>query len=377
MPTRPWSPATTSSQTRPRGVDEEFQQALGTSAPAGAADTLISDPDDPADTPWNATSSGPSCSVEPTTTWCSWPVTSAPTTPWRPTSRAPSTPRSSPRPAPTPASWPNTLVLSAGCHSGYNIVDDDSVLGLTETADWTQRMAQQHAVLVGGTGYQYGDSDFLEYSERLYLDLAKRLHEGRRRDGRAGRRRHRAGEGEAGLPRRPRHRSGIDQKALLEATLYGLPMTGFAAPGRTPVTAGDAADLHGPHHREPGAHARACGSPTRPSPRRRPAATSRSPTRAPLGPHLAGGSRRRDRPAGCPGPAQAGRGRHRAGPAAPRRRLPQRRVHRRHGGAPVDGRARDRGLDPQLDLRVGLLLPAAADHGQLLRRARAATAGPP
>ena len=39
-------------------------------------------------------------------------------------------------------------------------------------------MAQQHAVLIGGTGYQYGDSDFLEYSERVYLDLAKRLHEG-------------------------------------------------------------------------------------------------------------------------------------------------------------------------------------------------------
>ena len=34
-------------------------------------------------------------------------------------------------------------------------------------------MAQQHAVLIGGTGYQYGDTDFLEYSERLYLDLAE------------------------------------------------------------------------------------------------------------------------------------------------------------------------------------------------------------
>ena len=35
--------------------------------------------------------------------------------------------------------------------------------------DWSQRFAQQHALLIGGTGYQYGDSDFLEYSERLYL----------------------------------------------------------------------------------------------------------------------------------------------------------------------------------------------------------------
>ena len=31
------------------------------------------------------------------------------------------------------------------------------------------------AILVGGTGYQYGDTDFLEYSERLYLNLARAL----------------------------------------------------------------------------------------------------------------------------------------------------------------------------------------------------------
>ena len=48
---------------------------------------------------------------------------------------------------------------------------------MTNPFDWTQRMAQQHAVLIGGTGYQYGDSDFLEYSERLYLDVSRRLHE--------------------------------------------------------------------------------------------------------------------------------------------------------------------------------------------------------
>ena len=72
----------------------------------------------------------------------------------------------------------NTLVLSAGCHSGYNIVDGAAVPDRTNPYDWTQRMAQQHAVLIGGTGYQYGDTDFLEYSERLYLDLARRLREG-------------------------------------------------------------------------------------------------------------------------------------------------------------------------------------------------------
>ena len=71
-------------------------------------------------------------------------------------------------------------MLSAGCHSGYSIVDSAGVpIGSsgTNTVDWTQRMAQQQAVLIGGTGYQYGDTDFLEYSERLYLDIARRLHE--------------------------------------------------------------------------------------------------------------------------------------------------------------------------------------------------------
>ena len=64
-------------------------------------------------------------------------------------------------------------MLSAGCHSGYNIVDDAAIDGQTNPPDWAQRMAQQHAVLIGGTGYQYGDTDFLEYSERLYLDIAR------------------------------------------------------------------------------------------------------------------------------------------------------------------------------------------------------------
>jgi hypothetical protein len=130
----------------------------------------------------------------------------------------------------------NTLVLSAGCHSGYNIVDGDAVANVTETADWTERMAQQHAVLIGGTGYQYGDSDFLEYSERLYLDVAKELHAGPTTGASPA-----IAVGNALALAKQDYLSGlstvtgIDQKAMLEATLYGLPMTGFDAPNRTPV----------------------------------------------------------------------------------------------------------------------------------------------
>jgi hypothetical protein len=127
----------------------------------------------------------------------------------------------------------NTVVLSAGCHSGYNIVNSAGTAG-TNPFDWTERLAQQHAVLIGGTGYQYGDSDFLEYSERVYLDVANRLHEGT-----SGAPPVAVGTALAlakqdylsGLSTV----SGIDQKAMLEASLYGLPMTGFDAPGRTPI----------------------------------------------------------------------------------------------------------------------------------------------
>ena len=66
----------------------------------------------------------------------------------------------------------NSIVFSAGCHSGYNIVDGDGVPGLTLGLDWTQAFAQKRATLIAGTGYQYGDTDFLMYSERIYSGFA-------------------------------------------------------------------------------------------------------------------------------------------------------------------------------------------------------------
>ena len=34
----------------------------------------------------------------------------------------------------------NALVFSAGCHSGYNIVDTDGIKSVTFTLDWAQRL---------------------------------------------------------------------------------------------------------------------------------------------------------------------------------------------------------------------------------------------
>ena len=145
----------------------------------------------------------------------------------------------------------DTLVLSAGCHSGYNLVDGDAVPGVTEPLDWVQALTHQGAVVLAGTGYQYGDTDLVEYSERLYGGVARQL---------------RHGSGPVPLGRALTLAkqeylastpvlSGIHQKALAEATLYGLPMLGLDLPsGRdaapvgatvspTPVSAGPGAAL--------------------------------------------------------------------------------------------------------------------------------------
>jgi uncharacterized delta-60 repeat protein len=120
----------------------------------------------------------------------------------------------------------NAIVFSAGCHAGYNLVDADAIPGVTLPLDWAQAFAQKKATLIAGTGYQYGDTDFIEYSEQLYLNFARQL---------------RAGSGVIAvgealvkakldyLALTPDIR-GIHEKALLEATLFGLPMLGVNMP---------------------------------------------------------------------------------------------------------------------------------------------------
>lgn len=114
----------------------------------------------------------------------------------------------------------NALLYSVGCHSGYNIVDADAIPGVTPGPDWSQVCARKQMTLVAGTGYQYGDTDFVEYSERLYLAFTRYL---------------RTGDdpvaiGKALLRAKQEYLSttadlrGIHEKSVLQATLFGLPM---------------------------------------------------------------------------------------------------------------------------------------------------------
>jgi hypothetical protein len=89
-----------------------------------------------------------------------------------------------------------------------------------------EAFARKRATLVAGTGYQYGDTDFLEYSERLYLEF---------RQGSA--RRHGAVPvGQALVDAKQQYLAGtqllegLHQKAVIEATLFGLPMLSVNLP---------------------------------------------------------------------------------------------------------------------------------------------------
>jgi hypothetical protein len=134
----------------------------------------------------------------------------------------------------------NAIIFSAGCHAGYNIADGDVVPGLTEPVDWAQAFAGHGATLIAGTGYQYGDTDFIEYSERLYLNLAQEL---RRGTGPVaiGEALVRAKQDYLGSTPELR---GLHRKSVLESTLFGLPNLRIDMPGQRipePPTSSDVA----------------------------------------------------------------------------------------------------------------------------------------
>ena len=140
----------------------------------------------------------------------------------------------------------NALVLSMGCHAGYSIVDPDA-LASTQPVAWAEAFNARGATVVGGTGYGYGDTEFIKYSELVLSKTAKQLGVGSSAVpiGVALREAKRSYYGELPLP------EGIDVKAAGEATLYGLPMLRFdvyRAPAPTPpstltTAAGHARDL--------------------------------------------------------------------------------------------------------------------------------------
>src|SRR5437870_475543 len=123
-----------------------------------------------------------------------------------------------------PQAWPpaTTSLLT-----GPRPSPTSSPSGPPTQPDFPQAFARQHATLIGGSGYQYGDTDFVEYGERLYLEFSKQLRTG---SGPISVGQALVAAKKAYLRDTPSWR-GIHEKTLLESTLYGLPQLTLNLPG--------------------------------------------------------------------------------------------------------------------------------------------------
>ena len=122
----------------------------------------------------------------------------------------------------------DVLVLALGCHSGYSIPSDDLLTGISPDPDWAKVFLRKGAAgYISATGYAYGDTELVEYGERLFLRVAQQL---------------RTGSGPISIGQalvkakqqflaETAQLTGIDQKTLVEMTLYGLPMMKVDMPG--------------------------------------------------------------------------------------------------------------------------------------------------
>ena len=137
----------------------------------------------------------------------------------------------------SPVDLATTIVFSNGCHSGYNIVNGDAITGVTEPLDWAEAFARKGATLIAGTGYQYGDTDFLAYSERIYAEFAHQLRVGTGP----------VAVGDALVASKifymstTQSLSGLHEKAILESALFGLPMFKVDMPAGRGETTGSGA----------------------------------------------------------------------------------------------------------------------------------------
>ena len=147
--------------------------------------------------------------------------------------------------------YTNSLIFALGCHSGYNIPAPDA-LTYSPVPDWAEAFATKKATIVAATGYAYGDTVLTEYGEQLFLQLSQQLRTG---NGPVAIGQALVNSKRAYMAQHP-SLEGIDDKTILETTLYGLPMLKVNLPGvrinssqnsivssASPVTGGPGASL--------------------------------------------------------------------------------------------------------------------------------------
>jgi len=122
----------------------------------------------------------------------------------------------------------HVLVLTLGCHGGYSIPNGDLFGGVSPDPDWAKTFLRKGvAGYIAATGYAYGDTELTEYGERLFVLMSQQL---------------RTGSGPVSIGQavvkakqqylaQTAQLTGIDQKTIVEMTLYGLPMMKVNMPG--------------------------------------------------------------------------------------------------------------------------------------------------
>ncbi len=120
------------------------------------------------------------------------------------------------------------LLYSVGCHSGLSVAASD-FFSPTLRADFPEAIVKQGGNWIGNTGYGYGDTDMVGYSERLSLlftsTIGRNVTSGHTYVGET------IGRALARAKRQYPTTSGadtfsvFDEKVITEWTLYGLPFT--------------------------------------------------------------------------------------------------------------------------------------------------------
>jgi CSLREA domain-containing protein len=121
----------------------------------------------------------------------------------------------------------NAVIFSLGCHAGYNIPQADAIEFFSPQPDWALAFAERGATFIGATGYAYGDTELVEYGERLLVNFTREL---------------RTGSGPVPLGAALRDAKiaylankadlgGTDDKTLIEFVVYGLPHLAVDLPG--------------------------------------------------------------------------------------------------------------------------------------------------
>ena len=137
----------------------------------------------------------------------------------------------------TDGRFQKSLIYSIGCHSGYNIQDPDAT-PLTQPISFPEAFLEQGATLVGGTGFQYGETVLMKNTEALLAKLTLELgysddasHVAYSNGVPIGKALVNAKRGYVGELKSVR---GIDVKVVGISELYGLPFMTFTLPNASP-----------------------------------------------------------------------------------------------------------------------------------------------